>query len=156
MRGMKTAAIAAVTLALAGCSNTGEKEMAGRVIGAGLGALAGSHIGKGDGKLLAVAVGALAGAAIGDEIGETLDRADRMAMRRTTQKALEKSPSGRRSTWRNPDSGNQGAITPTRTYQTASGTYCREYQQSVTVGGKTQDAFGRACRQPDGTWRIVN
>jgi surface antigen len=47
-------------------------------------------------------------------------------------------------------------VTPTRTYQQSSGEYCREYQQTVTVGGKTQEAYGTACRQPDGTWKIVS
>ena len=44
----------------------------------------------------------------------------------------------------------------TRTYKTESGQYCREYQQTITVGGKTEQGYGRACRQPDGSWRIVD
>jgi surface antigen len=40
-------------------------------------------------------------------------------------------------------------------YQDNRGQYCREFTQSVTVGGKTEQAFGRACRQPDGAWKIV-
>ncbi len=31
---------------------------------------------------------------------------------------------------------------------------CREYQTTITVEGKTQPAYGRVCRQPDGTWRL--
>ena len=149
-------AIAAVAmLSVAGCSG-GEKEQAGTVIGAGLGALAGSKVGKGTGKLVAVAVGTLAGAALGGEIGRSLDRADRLAMERSTQGALESNRTGAASAWRNPDSGNEGTVTPVRTYRTASGQYCREYRQTITVGGKTESGYGRACRQPDGTWRIVN
>ena len=149
-------AIAAVAmLAVAGCSG-GEKEKAGTVIGAGLGALAGSKVGKGTGKLVAVAVGTLAGAALGGEVGRSLDRADRLAMERSTQGALESNRTGAASTWRNPDSGNEGTVTPVRTYRTASGRYCREYRQTIMVGSKTESGYGRACRQPDGTWRIVN
>ena len=151
----KTAIVAAAALALAACSG-GEKEKAGTVIGAGLGALAGAHVGKGTGKMIAVAVGTLAGAALGGEVGKSLDRADRLAMQRSTQTALEKNRTGAASTWRNPDSGNAGTVTPTRTYKTASGQFCREYQQTITVGGKTERAYGRACRQPDGSWRIVD
>ncbi len=150
----KTAIVAAATLALAACSG-GEKEKAGTVIGAGLGALAGAHVGKGTGRTIAVAVGTLAGAALGGEVGKSLDRADRLAMRRSTQTALEKNRTGAASAWSNPDAGNEGTVTPTRTYKTASGQYCREYQQTITVGGKTEQAYGRACRQPDGSWRIV-
>ena len=148
--------IAAIAvIALMGCSG-GEKEKAGTVIGAGLGALAGAHIGKGKGKLIAVAVGTLAGAALGGEVGKSLDRADRLAMQNSTQTALEKNKTGSPSTWRNPDTGNRGTVTPTRTYRTEAGRYCREYQQTITVGGKTEKAYGRACRQPDGSWRIVS
>jgi hypothetical protein len=31
---------------------------------------------------------------------------------------------------------------------------CREIHLQVTIGNQPQDAFGTACRQPDGTWRI--
>ena len=32
---------------------------------------------------------------------------------------------------------------------------CREYQTSVTIDGRAQRAFGRVCRQSDGSWRVV-
>src|SRR5689334_13384189 len=32
---------------------------------------------------------------------------------------------------------------------------CREYRQTITVGGQPREARGTSCRQPDGTWRIV-
>lgn len=35
-------------------------------------------------------------------------------------------------------------------------TYCREYQSSANIAGKTQKTYGTACRQPDGSWRIIN
>ncbi|MCZ6875908.1 MAG: hypothetical protein O7G88_20660 [bacterium] len=41
-----------------------------------------------------------------------------------------------------------------RTYQIDSGQYCREYQQTVVIGGQEDRAFGTACRQPDGSWQI--
>ena len=55
-----------------------------------------------------------------------------------------------------PDSGNSGTVKPQPSYQNASGQYCREYQQTITVDGKTETAYGTACRQPDGSWKIVN
>ena len=155
MHAMKITVAAVLVTALAACSG-GEKQQMGTVLGAGIGALAGSQVGKGKGKLVAVAVGTLAGAALGGEIGKSLDRADRLAMQHSTQTALEKNRVGSASTWRNPDSGNHGTVTPTRTYKVASGDVCREFQQTITVGGKTETAVGRACRQADGTWRIVN
>jgi hypothetical protein len=32
---------------------------------------------------------------------------------------------------------------------------CREYTAPANVGGQTVQTYGTACRQPDGTWRIV-
>ena len=51
---------------------------------------------------------------------------------------------------------HQGTYTPVKTYQTDNGQYCREFQQTITVGGQTESAYGTACRQPDGSWQIVN
>ena len=36
-----------------------------------------------------------------------------------------------------------------RTFQNAGGQYCREYQQEVTVGEKTEQLFGTACREAE-------
>lgn len=156
MRRLIFAAPVAFVFALAACEGAGPKQAGGTLAGAGLGALAGSQVGKGKGKLVAVAVGTLAGAFLGSEVGKSLDRADRLYMQRTSQGALEKNKSGQASRWRNPDSGNSGTVQPTRTYRTAAGKYCREYQQTVTIAGKTESAFGTACRQPDGSWKVVN
>ena len=124
-------------------------------IGAGLGALAGSQIGSGRGQLAAVAIGALAGAFIGSEIGKSLDKADRLYAQQAQKKAYA-APIGETIAWNNPDSGNSGTFTPTRDgTNTATGEYCREYQTTVNVGGKTESAYGTACRQPDGSWRIT-
>jgi surface antigen len=157
MKKIRMAVVGASVLALAACTDgTGPKQTAGTLIGAGLGGLAGSQIGSGTGQLAAVGAGVLLGGLLGSEIGKSLDRADRAAMQRTTQQSLESQPSGTVTSWQNPDSGNYGSITPRPAYQASSGQYCREYQQSVTVGGQTQDAYGTACRQPDGTWKIVD
>lgn len=40
-------------------------------------------------------------------------------------------------------------------YQSAKGQYCREYQKTVTIGGREERAYGTACRMPDGHWQIV-
>lgn len=153
----KLISLIGVLLIIGACtSGQGQKQTGGTLIGGGLGALAGSQIGSGKGQLVAVAIGALAGAFVGSEVGKSLDRADKLAMRDTTQRALETAPSGQAVAWRNPDSGNSGTIVPRPAVQTDSGQYCREYQQSINVGGKTEQAYGKACRQPDGSWMIVN
>lgn len=37
----------------------------------------------------------------------------------------------------------------------AGNAYCREYIQTITVGNKTKEAYGKACFQPDGSWKII-
>jgi surface antigen len=148
--------ITIIALTLAGCAAPmGPKETGGTLIGAGTGALIGSQIGGGRGTLVAVAIGTLAGALIGQEVGRSLDRADQLAMQQNAQYALEYTRTNQSTGWRNPDSGNYGSITPVETYQTTAGQYCREYYQTVVVGGAQQQAYGTACRQPDGSWKIV-
>ena len=156
-RRLKVVAVAMlVTFGLAACeSDTGPKQKGGTVVGAIAGGLLGSTIGGGSGKVVAIGIGAILGGIVGSEVGKSLDRADRAYMQRTTQESLETSPTGRESTWRNPDSGHGGTVTPQRTYETASGP-CREYQQTVTIDGRTERAYGTACRQADGSWKIQN
>ena len=141
---------------LAGCqSGAGNKEVGGSLLGAGVGGLLGAQVGNGTGKLAAVAIGVLGGALLGNQIGQSLDKADRVYAERNAMNALETSQAGTASTWRNPDSGHSGTFTPTRTYQTAQGQNCRDYEQTIFVDGKAETATGRACRNDDGTWKIV-
>jgi surface antigen len=153
---MKHLIIIAFTLVLlTGCAATGPRESAGGLIGAAAGGLLGSQIGGGSGQLAATAIGVLAGALLGSQIGRDMDAADRTAQRRATGVALESASIGSSLPWKNPNSGNSGLVTPTRTFQQSDGTYCREFTQTVTVGGRTEQAYGTACRQADGSWKIV-
>jgi surface antigen len=153
----RLAGVLAVLAALGGCQNWqyGEKETAGTVIGGVGGAVLGSQVGHGSTRLVATATGTLLGAWIGNSVGKSLDRADQQYATQTANSALERYPDGQASTWKNPNSGHSGSTTPTRTYQTADGP-CREYQTSVVIDGRTQSAYGTACRQPDGSWKVVN
>ena len=154
---LRSTVILVVAASLAACvPHRGPKETGGTLIGAAAGGLLGAQVGRGKGQLAAVAAGTLLGALVGNSVGRSLDRADRLYAQRSAQNALEYTQAGQVSSWRNPDSGNSGTVQPTRTYQTPSGRYCREYQQTVTVGGRTERAYGTACRQPDGSWQVVN
>jgi surface antigen len=46
-------------------------------------------------------------------------------------------------------------VTPTHTYQGTGGQYCREYQQTIIIDGKPNQSYGTACRQPDGSWKVM-
>jgi hypothetical protein len=54
------------------------------------------------------------------------------------------------------DGGASGAVIATREGITASGRYCREFQHNVSIGGRTEQAYGTACRNPDGSWEVVS
>ena len=142
--------------AVNGIGGTGvDKSDIGTLLGAGLGAWAGSNVGGGKGNIAAIAVGTLLGAGLGNSIGASLDRADLQYYNGASQQALETAQPGQTLPWSNPQSGNSGSITPSNYYQTASGQYCREYTQTIQVGNRKETGYGRACRQPDGTWQIV-
>jgi surface antigen len=147
----------ATALAVSGCAEwQGQPKTAGgTIIGAGLGGLAGSQFGHGRGSLVTTGAGVLLGALLGSQVGQSLDRADRLTMEQTTQQTLEGTRTGEAVPWRNPDTGNYGTVRPVQTYQRAGGQVCREFQQTITVGGRTEEGYGTACRQPDGSWRIV-
>ena len=147
---------AALGLTLVACEGAGQKQQIGTLLGGVAGAVAGAQFGSGKGQLAATAAGTLVGALVGSEIGKSLDRADQLAMQQSAQRTLEDVPTGTTGEWKNPDSGNSGTITPTRTFQKTDGLYCREYQQTITVGGQVEEAYGTACRQPDGAWQIVS
>ncbi len=148
-------ALAASLMLAASATEAGEKELFGTLLGAGLGGLAGSQIGSGKGKLVAVGAGVLLGGLLGREVGRSLDKADQAQAARAAHQSLEYEPSGTTTSWVNPDSGHSGSYTPTRTYQTAQGKPCREYTTTVVIEGRTETAYGTACREPDGTWTLV-
>lgn len=146
----------ALALLLPACQaqNMGTKEGVGTLGGAAVGGLLGSNIGKGSGRLAATAAGVVLGGWLGNEIGASLDKADYAYMGSANSRAYA-APIGQQITWNNPQSGNAGTITPIRDGYANDGAYCREFQQSITVGGQKQQGYGRACQQPDGSWKII-
>ena len=156
-RTLRIASVVMIAILATACADlkSRPKQSLGTLFGAGLGALAGSQIGGGNGRLAAVAIGTLAGAYLGGEVGKSLDRADRLHVERTSQSGLEFNRAGQTSSWRNPDSGHSGTFTPTRTYRMASGQDCRDFESTVNVDGREERVVGRGCRRPDGTWSIA-
>lgn len=151
------ALIVIIALGLSGCAETGEtvrnnpRTTMGGMLGAAGGGLIAAAAGGGAAGIIG---GVLIGGLVGGAVGNALDQKDKEMAQQAAQRAFENSRSGESSAWQNPDSGNSGSITPTRTYQAPSGQYCREYQQDIIVGGKTEKSYGTACRQADGSWRI--
>ncbi len=144
------------SLALTACFETaGNKELIGGGSGALLGGLAGSQLGGGSGRLWTTGAGVLVGALIGSEIGSSLDKADMVYADQANARAYN-APVGQPISWNNPDTGNYGTVTPTRDGRTSDGRTCREFKQTIYVDGKSETAYGQACRNSDGTWQIQN
>ena len=141
--------VSVIALGLAGCAGH-EKTTIGAAGGAAGGGLLAAALGA---SPAGIAAGVLLGGLAGGAVGNLLDQRDMERAQAAQQRALETAPTNQTVTWNNPDSGNSGTYTPKKTYE-ANGVPCREYQQTVTVGGKTESAYGTACRQPDGTWKI--
>ena len=74
----------------------------------------------------------------------------------TMQAALETASDGVQTPWLNPETGNGGNFTPTHTYQTDDGLYCREFREALTVGGRNAVYEDQACRTEDGVWIPVD
>jgi surface antigen len=135
---------ATLALPLAACqANTygGSKQNTGTVLGAIGGAAAG--------------LGALAGGLVGNQVGAYLDRQDQQRSYQNATYALNNVPDGQAAKWSNPTNQTSGYTRPIETTQTASGQTCREFQTGVTAQGQSSSGTGVACRQPDGTWKIV-
>ncbi len=62
---------------------------------------------------------------------------------------------GKPYTWRNPDTGATGTITPERAFVLAGGVRCRDYLEHIVVGGREGAVLSTACQLADGTWRTV-
>lgn len=146
--------VVALVALVGGCQSAGPKQSVGTVGGAAAGALLGSQFGHGTGQLVAVGLGTLLGAFVGNEIGTSLDATDEMQAQHAARRAYT-APVGEQIIWNNPQTGNRGTITTVNEGYSVSGNYCREFQQTVVIGGRSERAMGRACQQPDGTWKIV-
>jgi surface antigen len=79
---------------------------------------------------------------------------EQQAMFDTFQYALENNRSNEAADWVNPDQGKGGAVIPVQTFSGAQGEPCREFITTITIGGRDEQDYGTACRQPDGSWQI--
>ena len=150
--------IAALGTALSGCGGMGENETAGSIIGGVAGAVVGNQFGSGDGKTAATAVGAVIGAMVGGNIGRSLDETSRQRAGAAAHEALETAEIDEPIRWENPDNAGgpaHGSATVTRQGATSDGRTCREFRQTVIIGGREEQSYGTACRDDNGDWKIV-
>jgi surface antigen len=127
-----------------------DRTLLGAALGGAAGGLIASEVAHGTNRPVAIAGGALLGILLGGSIGNAMDQLDE----RCVGQVLEHAGSDQTVGWRNPDSGAAYEVTPTRTWE-EQGRYCREYTTTVLIGGQPKQAYGTACRQPDGSWERV-
>ncbi len=150
MRKQLIAALLAMPLLVACESYSPSKQDIGMATGAVLGGVLGHQVGSGGGQTVATIAGAGLGAFLGRRIGAKMDRNDQLK----TAEALETSRDGRATSWRNPNTGQRYSVMPTRTYEGAAGP-CRDFTTVMYIEGREEAVHGKACRQPDGTWRTT-
>lgn len=145
-----------IASALAGCAGTYTKKDTGTALGALTGGALAYGLGKdSSNKEIWTVLGIGLGAMMGSSIGAQLDERDRLLAGQSLQATMETAPDNTAGGWNNPNSGNSGTIVPTQTI-VSNGQPCREFTQTIIVGGQSQQGYGRACRQNDGSWRISN
>ncbi len=132
---------------LSGCASQQQK---GTIIGGVAGALIGSVIGDGSGQNVAIAAGAIAGSLIGSSIGQRFDEQDQSRIAYSMER-------NQRSSWRNSTTGNRYTVMPSSTLApSSSNQQCREFTVDTEIGNRTETAYGTACRQNDGSWKIAS
>lgn len=153
MKKLISALLMLAIVSLVGCAEPNssiKKQDVGVMSGAVIGGLMGSRFGGGSGQIAAIAAGTLAGAFIGGAIGKNMDDTDRLKMSRS----LENNPVGKPAYWQNAQTGARYTVTPVRNVSYNGNPYCREYRTVANIGGKQQQMYGTACRQPDGAWQV--
>jgi surface antigen len=146
----------AVAGMVSGCAGTYTKQDTGTAIGAVTGGALAYGLGKdSSNKDIWLILGVAAGGLIGNNIGAQLDERDRLLAGQTVQQTLERAPDQSVGSWSNPNTGHSGTVTPTATRIASTGQPCREFITTVKIGGVEQQGYGTACRQADGSWKIV-
>jgi surface antigen len=144
----------------------------GALFGAGLGGALGNQIGQGKGRVVATVAGVGLGALLGNAVGSSYDRPQQgyvseAAYYPAPQPAYYTQPASttvvyeehRGPRWkRHRHSRTTYVVSEPVVYAAAPAPepapYCREYQQTVRVGGQYQSSYGTACMQPDGSWEM--
>jgi surface antigen len=98
-------------------------------------------------------LGACAGLTGSDStLYQSLADSDVKLASRTMQSTLEGAPDGATRSWANEQTGHRGSLTPTRTYVSDSGQFCREYREELVVGAQSGSFYHAACRDGNARW----
>ncbi len=167
MKTMRILAVAVMSVGLVGAAATDSRAQNDTLLGGLLGGAAGAGIGAafGGGKGAAIGgiSGLLLGALAGNAIGNKRERYD------PPPQQGYYAPPPTYYGYQQPAGYAQGYAVPAYTAPPAyapqaapaqapaySANYCRDFTQTIIIDGVEKNAYGKACLQPDGSWRIVN
>jgi surface antigen len=166
-----------------GCSSSGDRT-ASTLVGAVIGGVIGGQFGNdGDDRAIGAVAGALLGGAVGNSAAGGRDcgrdafsdagyddgyyddgRYDQAYddyyeedpyAQDAYYDAFENADPYDRVSWNNAQ-GYSNYVEARDWYSDDAGRDCREFEQEIYINGRPQTAIGTACRDDDGTWRIVD
>ncbi len=86
----------------------------------------------------------------------SLTERDRAIAWQVRQTALEKRKSGEAENWQSATTEMRGSVTPTRTWKTEAGIFCREFEERLgSLPDSMELTTASACRGGDGLWRSI-
>jgi surface antigen len=135
------------------CRNSADP--AGVLIGALIGGLLGNAAGNDGGRSGSTFAGVIIGGAIGAAMTKDLDCEDRSYAYRSYYNGFNSGRPGARYSWNNPRTNHRGDVVVGNYYNDRAGFRCTTFTQTIYIQGRPQVARGRACRQPDGSWAVV-
>ncbi len=162
---MKIAKFVAVTVmaaglvgASAGDSRADHQTLLGGLLGGAAGAGIGAAFGGGKGA----AIGGVSGLLLGALAGNAASR-ERRYSPAPTQGYYAPPPAGYYAYQQPVYRGTTAYVPPPAPPVVAAplapaynADSCRDFNQKIVIDGVERNAYGKACLQPDGSWRIVN
>ncbi len=147
-------------------------QLLGTLLGGIAGAAAGSQFGSGDGNTAATAIGGVLGAVLGNQLVASLESSNEPAYRgygpysgyagppqAYAPPAYQPSYAGYPTAAYQPSYASLQPVAGYPAYQqpaVRAGSDCRAFFTTINIDGVAQNARGTACRQPDGSWKIVD
>lgn len=140
------ALVAGLLLGVSGCGTTGSNQGAIAALGTGA---------AGGGAVSSSVIAAMGGGLVNGSIGAGLSQGEKRSALEAEYKALEYTASGQAVGWKGDQASHYGEVVAAQPYRVGSQD-CRQYAQTVHVGGAGATARGTACRNTDGSWSLLN
>ena len=104
----------------------------------------------------ATVAGVVAGGAVGAALTNKMNCEDRSYAYDTYARGFNGGRAGATYEWRNPNNGNRGEMRVIDYYNDEDNFRCSVFTNTIYIDNRPQEARGRACQQPNGTWAIID